>query len=86
MAETYESIARLGISLLYAYSFVGLIFAIAFLSFGVTRIDEEAKGSGIGFRLLIAPGVVIFWPSLIVRWLRHKEPPTERNAHRCSAR
>jgi hypothetical protein len=86
MAGMFESVVRVGISLLAVYSLVGTIFAIVFLVLGVTRIDEEAKGSGIAFRLLIAPGVVIFWPSLLVRWLRRKGPSTERNAHRCSAR
>ena len=70
MAVTFESIVRISLSLLDAYLFVGLLFAIAFLVFGITSIDEEAKGSSIGFRLVIAPGVVIFWPALLVRWIR----------------
>jgi len=86
MAVTFEFVVRMSVWLLNAYLFVGLLFAIAFSVFGITSIDEEAKGASIGFRLVIAPGVVIFWPTLLVRWIRGTEPAVERNAHRCSAR
>jgi len=50
---------------------------------GVQRIDQQAKGSGAGFRLIILPGVVVWWPLLLRRWLRGDgQPPVERNAHR----
>jgi hypothetical protein len=86
MAVTFESFVRVGVLLLNAYVLAGLLFAVGFLAFGITRIDEEAKGASIGFRFVIAPGVVIFWPTLLVRWIRGTEPAVERNAHRCSAR
>ena len=68
---------------LEAYGLMGLLFATAFVWFGVPRLDSEARGSGIAFRLLILPGVVAFWPMLLVRGIRGvHEPPIERNPHR----
>jgi len=32
-----------------------LVFAIAFVTIGVKRIDSQAIGSGVGFRVLISP-------------------------------
>jgi hypothetical protein len=50
---------------------------------GVQRLDSEAQGSGLGFRLLIMPGVAAFWPLFLSRWLRGvTEPPGEKNPHR----
>ena len=65
------------------YVLLGLFFALAFVSFGVTRVDVAARGTGLGFRLLILPGVAALWPLLLRRWLRGApEPPVETNAHR----
>jgi hypothetical protein len=51
------------------YGAVGFLFALAFLTVGVGRIDPGARGSGIGFRLTILPGVVALWPLMLVRWI-----------------
>jgi len=51
------------------YLVTGLIFGIAFISKGVTKIDEAARGSGWGFRLIILPGSIIFWPVLLKKWM-----------------
>jgi hypothetical protein len=65
------------------YAWLGLFFAIAFVSFGVTRVDMQARGAGWGFRLLILPGVAALWPLFLRRWLQGAaEPPSEINAHR----
>jgi hypothetical protein len=69
------------------YALLGLLFAMAFVLFGVTRVDAVAQGTGWGFRLLILPGVVAWWPLLLRRWLQSApEPPSETNAHRRLAR
>ncbi len=39
------------------YALLGLLFAVAFVAVGVTRVDAAAQGTGWGFRLLILPGV-----------------------------
>ncbi len=62
---------------------VGLVFALAFVWFGVERLDRQARGAGIGFRLLVLPGVAAFWPLFVQRWARGvAEPPVEINSHR----
>lgn len=53
-----------------AYLVVGLVFAIPFVIKGVTKIDEGAHGSTWGFRMIIIPGTIVFWPLLLKRWLK----------------
>jgi hypothetical protein len=50
------------------YGAVGCAVAAAFLLFGIDRIDPSARGS-YAFRTLIAPGAVLLWPLVLVRWL-----------------
>ena len=52
------------------YLAAGLIFAIPFVIKGVTKIDEGAHGSTCGFRMIIIPGTIVFWPLLLKRWLK----------------
>jgi hypothetical protein len=78
-----EAIAQAFVTLLGVYAGIGLVFAVLFVSFGVSRLDMEARGASLGFRLLILPGVAAFWPMLLHRWARGvTEPPVERNPHR----
>jgi len=58
------------VNVLAAYAAVGLLFAAVFLVVGINRIDPAAKGSGIGFRLLILPGVAALWPVMFKRWIQ----------------
>ena len=58
--------------LLCAYAGIGVLFAIVFLTRGVEQIDPACKASGIGFRLIILPGVTALWPVLLLRWLGRK--------------
>jgi hypothetical protein len=58
----------------------GLIFAIPFILKGVTVIDEVAVGSRIGFRIIIIPGVVVFWPLLLKKWMQTKSTRHDETA------
>ena len=51
------------------YLLIGIVFAIPFVLKGVERVDEGAAGSGWGFKGIIVPGVIIFWPILLRKWI-----------------
>lgn len=67
------------------YAALGLIFAIPFALRGVDRVDPAAHGASWGFRVLIVPGAVAFWPLLLRRWWSGAPKPVERTAHRDAA-
>lgn len=56
------------------YAAAGAVFAVAFLLLGITRIDNGAKGAGLGFRLLLIPGLIALWPLMLIRWLSGGQP------------
>lgn len=79
----FERVATLLVQALYLYGIAGSVFAIAFVITGVKRIDSQAIGSGVGFRVLIFPGAAALWPFLLRRWIsRTAEPPEGSNPHR----
>jgi hypothetical protein len=81
--KVFERIAVLFVDALSLYAALGVVFAVVFVCVGVKRFDAQAVGTGLGFRVLIFPGSVAFWPLLLRRWARGiVEPPLERNPHR----
>ncbi|HXJ03538.1 MAG TPA: hypothetical protein VNH65_00450 [Candidatus Acidoferrum sp.] len=79
----YERLAIWFVCAFYLYFGLGLLFAVAFVTSGVKRLDPNAKGSGVVFRLVILPGSAAFWPLLLRRWIRgDRDVPEERNPHR----
>ena len=52
------------------YLLMGILFVIPFLLKGLTKVDEGAHGGTIGFKIIIIPGVIIFWPVLLKKWMR----------------
>ncbi|MCE9521275.1 MAG: hypothetical protein K8S25_02435 [Alphaproteobacteria bacterium] len=56
------------------FAAAGGIFALGFLSLGLTRIDRGASGAGVWFRLLIVPGLVALWPLMLIRWIVGGQP------------
>jgi hypothetical protein len=85
--KVLEIFAKAIVYILAIYASVGLVFAVPFVWLGVQRLDSEARGSGIGFRLLILPGTAAFWPMFLYRWRRGvAEPPAENNPDRLSSK
>jgi hypothetical protein len=61
---------------------IGAVVAAIFLSFGMDRIDEDARGANV-FRPLLIPGVLVIWPLVLWRWYLHEtgiEAPERRYA------
>jgi len=54
------------------YLVCGFLFMIPFIIKGVDVIDEGAHGSSIGFRIIIIPGTIVFWPLLLRKWIKMK--------------
>lgn len=79
----FETFARAFAYAFETYACLGLAFAVPFVLVGVQRLDSEAQGAGIAFRVMILPGVAAFWPMLLYRWMRGVvEPPLEKHPHR----
>lgn len=80
-------IAAAFLILLGLYLAAGLFFVVPFIVVGVKKIDPHAASASWGFRLLIVPGAMAFWPLLLHRWMTGvQEPPEESTAHRRFAR
>ena len=54
------------------YVLAGLIFSVFIFVRGISRLDRNAGSTGIGFKLLIFPGIIAFWPLL---WWKLKNKP-----------
>ena len=52
------------------YAVVGVLTALAFVAFGVTRV--QAAPVSLGARVLILPGAAALWPYVLMRWLMAK--------------
>jgi hypothetical protein len=58
------------------YLLAGFIFAIPFVIKGAKKIDHGADGGSIGFRIIIIPGTVVFWPLLLKKWITAIKHPS----------
>ena len=76
------------LDLISLWGIIGAVVALVFLTIGIDRIDEDARGAYV-FRPLLVPGVILLWPLVLWRWwvletgrdrwaLRHAPP---RRAH-----
>ena len=52
----FEILTKAFVYALEAYAGLGFVVAVPFVWFGVQRLDSEAQGSGVGFRLQIRRG------------------------------
>ena len=53
--------------LLALYAVIGVMAALAFVTFGVTRVQPGAVS--LGARVLILPGAAALWPYVLGRWI-----------------
>ena len=63
MLEFAVSLVFAGVGI---YLALGLLFAVYFVSGPIHAVDDHAPGSGIGFRLMIIPGVAALWPVVLL--------------------
>jgi hypothetical protein len=63
-------IVQIIISIVGIYLLFGFLFAIPFVIRGVVDIDKGTHGTKLGFRLIIIPGTIVFWPLLLSKWIK----------------
>ena len=61
-------VVAFALNALALYAGVGAAVAVAFVVFGVTRVQPMAMS--LGARILILPGAVALWPYVLARWIR----------------
>ncbi|MDX2017334.1 MAG: hypothetical protein SFY95_06800 [Planctomycetota bacterium] len=79
------ALAHALLAIVGTYAGVGIPIALALAFSGLHRFDPAARGAGIGFRLLITPGLAALWPWALWRWWRARassEPAPAGVAHR----
>jgi hypothetical protein len=75
-------LAEIIINVVEIYLAIGCLFALYFVIFGITKLDDSAKGTSFGFRFLIFFGAIPFWILLAWRLFKGEKRPMENNAHR----
>lgn len=55
-----------------AYVVIGAITAIAFVTFGISRVLPRPMPVSLGARILIFPGASALWPWILIRWRKAK--------------
>ncbi len=63
-------IAEIIADVLAGYAAIGGLFAIAFVTGGISRLDPLTKGASVGFRMIIVPGAAALWPLPLTKWIR----------------
>jgi hypothetical protein len=63
-------VAEVFVAVLAVYGLAGALFSVAFVLFGIHRVDRVAEHAPVGFRLIVMPGVAALWPLLLTRWFR----------------
>ncbi|MEX3017555.1 hypothetical protein [Gymnodinialimonas hymeniacidonis] len=61
------------------YCMIGAVVALAFLTIGMDRIDEDARGA-YAFRPLLVPAILLIWPLVLWRWLREETGRADHSA------
>ena len=51
------------------YFGIGAVIATLFLWFGVSKLDDSAKGASAFFRPMVFLGCATLWPFIVLRWL-----------------
>jgi hypothetical protein len=76
----------LAVAALEAYAVAGVVFAAAFLTWGIAQVDPRVVGAPWTLRVIILPGIVALWPLFARRWASGAAAPIEDNPHRANAR
>ncbi|MBI4274591.1 MAG: hypothetical protein HY659_07825 [Rhizobiales bacterium] len=65
-----SAIATILLAAIAFYAVAGIVLAIAFVTYGVTRVLPEPVTVTFGARLVLLPGAAALWPVVLRRWIK----------------
>lgn len=68
-----ENIVSIGINIVGIYLALGVLFSLAFMWKGLQKVDESTKDTSLFFKVLIFPGMIVFWVLFLKKWLGANE-------------
>lgn len=68
MAQLIDILLLVGL----IYILLGILFSVYFYATGARKIDEGTAGTPWHFKLIIFPGVILFWSVLLTKTLRSR--------------
>lgn len=68
MPHLIATVLLLGLA---GYTAIGGVVAMLLLTRDTRRLDTGVAGAPIGFKILIAPGLIAMWPWFLTRAARH---------------
>jgi prolipoprotein diacylglyceryltransferase len=75
------NIVEIIVSTFGIYLAIGVVFAVYFVAFRITKYDATAKNSSIFFRVIIFFGACVLWALLVFQIVQNKDR-IEVTAHR----
>jgi len=58
------------LDVLAVYAVVGVVTALAFVTFGIARVLPAGTPMTPGARVLLVPGAALLWPYVLLRWTK----------------
>ncbi len=65
-----ETAISLLLKIAAAYGVAGIAIAIWFFARHIKRLDPATAGGSLGFRVLVAPGIIALWPLIVMKAVR----------------
>lgn len=60
----------IALDVLAFYVLLGAITALAFVTFGISRVLPAGTPVTVGARILLWPGAALLWPYVLTRWVK----------------
>jgi hypothetical protein len=57
------------------YALLGIVTAIMFVTFGISKVIPRSSTVTVGARFLLLPGAAALWPYVVMRWLKSLDRP-----------
>ncbi|MFK7946562.1 MAG: hypothetical protein AB8G11_03145 [Saprospiraceae bacterium] len=67
-----ENTITMIVNIIGIYLVLGFLFSLVFIWKGLHKVDEGVNGSSFFFKVLIFPGMIVFWVLFLKKWIKTK--------------